>query len=217
MRAQAMKKYIFALTICFSSAHAAAQTPQQTGPQKETDKPTAPTQNVKREELNAVPDEVFNHELKDLDGRSFYLSNYRGQVFVINLWATWCGPCLLEIPRLVDLRKEYARRGVEFVGLTVESPAEDIRRVRDFARKYKMRYKVGWVDGDTARTLMNGRNSIPQTFVVAADGRVVMHFIGSNDIRPKILPEGIEKDLNPASEQPPRAPESPTPTPTARP
>src|SRR5687768_6216688 len=100
------KLRLFALALCTAPAHALAQSPP--APPEAAPKVTVtakPAPAVKAEPLQVVPDEIFNRELKDLDGRSFFLSNYRGRVFVINFWATWCGPCRLEIPELNKVRE----------------------------------------------------------------------------------------------------------------
>jgi thiol-disulfide isomerase/thioredoxin len=192
------KLLLFALAFCSASAHALAQSPTAPAPPGVGPKVTVtaqPAPPVKVEPAQFVPDEIFKRELKDLDGASFSLSNYRGRVFVINFWATWCGPCRLEIPELNKAREEYAARGVEFVGLTTENPQLDAERVRDFAREFKMGYKLGWADPETAGALQTG-TAIPQTLVVAADGRVVVRFRGYSDkIVPRMLRDGIEKAL----------------------
>jgi len=201
-----MKKLLlFALVSCTAASHALAQSPPAPAPPEatpkvtvttESPKPSAPAPGVKVAPALFVPDEIFNRELKDLDGRSFFLSNYRGQVFVLNFWATWCGPCRLEIPRLNKLREEYRSRGVEFIGLTTENPKLDADRARDFAREFEMKYKVGWTDAETALALMSG-TAIPQTLVIGADGRVVIRFRGYSEKIPQMLRDGIEKALNP--------------------
>ena len=192
-----MKKLIlFALALCSAAAHALAQTP--TPPPEGAPKVTVTAQPAaKVEPAQFVPDEIFKRELKDLDGAGFSLADYRGRVFVINFWATWCGPCRLEVPELNKARAEYAARGVEFIGLTTENPAEDAERVREFAREFKMEYKVGWADAETALALRSG-TAIPQTLVIAPDGRVVIRFRGYSDkIVPRMLRDGIEKALGP--------------------
>jgi len=207
------KLLLFALAFCSASAHALAQSPSATpapgaAPKVTVTAQTAPP--VKVEPAQFVPDEIFKRELKDLDGAGFSLSDYRGRVFVLNFWATWCGPCRLEIPELNKAREEYAARGVEFVGLTTESPLHDAERVREFAREFKMGYKVGWTDAETWGALRVG-TPIPQTLVVAADGRVVVRFRGySPQIVPRMLRDGIEKALAlPAAAPASAAPEAP--------
>jgi thiol-disulfide isomerase/thioredoxin len=214
-----MKKLLlFALAFCSASAHAVAQsttapTPAATPKVTVTvGKPIAPA--VRVEPFRVVPDEIFNAELKDLDGASFFLSNYRGRVFVVNIWATWCGPCRMEIPELNKIYKDYSPRGVEFVGLTTESPLTDAARVQDFVRAFGIKYKLGWADGETAKALLAGHYSIPQTLVIAADGRVVSRFRGYAESIPPMLRRSIEMALNPGL-QPLPAPPAPRPAPPA--
>jgi thiol-disulfide isomerase/thioredoxin len=113
-----------------------------------------------------------------LDSASIRFADFHGKVVVINLWATWCGPCRREIPEYEKVRKAYAGREVEFIGLTTEDPGTAAPRVRKFLRDFSFTFRIGWADRETARTLMNGKNSIPQTLVIDADGRVVKHWAG---------------------------------------
>src|SRR5437667_2000059 len=69
-----------------------------------------------------LPPEVSVAPLKDAKGASFKLADFFGKVMVVNLWATWCGPCRREIPELVKLHKEFHSRGVEMIGLSTEDP-----------------------------------------------------------------------------------------------
>lgn len=197
-----MKKIIFVLTVCCLSLQASAQTQQNSDARKEPANPAGAPQNVGREPLKAIPDEIFNREFKDLDGRSFFLSNYRGQVFVLNIWASWCGPCRMQIPELNKLYEDYSKRGVAFIGLTTESPTKDAKTVRAFVEKSKMKYKNGWIRSESAMMLLTGKfPSIPQTYLVAADGRVVVHLVGFTQTLSQILRDGLEKALNSSPSQ----------------
>lgn len=195
-----MKRFLFAATLAALLPCAALT---QTRQLPDAKSPPAQRQTTKHEELKSIPDEVFNRELKDLDGQSFFLSNYRGRAFVINVWASWCGPCRMQIPEMNKLYERYSRRGVEFVGLSTENPRTDAESVRALASELKVRYKLGWVDAETTTLLLADRPSIPHTFVVAADGRIVMHLIGfvRGDKAEQMLGDGIEKALNPAPAQ----------------
>lgn len=128
--------------------------------------------------LTTLPESLLNRQLKSLDKGSFRLSDFAGSVMVLNLWATWCGPCRMEVPEYEQVRKEYAGQGVEFIALTTEEPRTSTDRVKQFVRDFSFGFRQGWADPETARTLMNGRNIIPQTLVIAPDGRILDHWRG---------------------------------------
>jgi peroxiredoxin len=124
------------------------------------------------------------------------LSDYSGKVLLINLWATWCGPCRIETPELVKLHKEFQSRGVEMIGLSTEDPDASAQSVREFVREYEVEYQIGWATREVAITLMQGRTSIPQSFIIARDGRIVKRFIGFNpETTPPQLKQALEEAL----------------------
>jgi thiol-disulfide isomerase/thioredoxin len=129
-------------------------------------------------ELASVPDSLLQRRLKSLDNGSFRLADFDGKVIVVNLWASWCGPCRSEVPEYEKVRKEYAGRNVEFIGLTTEDPRTSSDRVKQFVRNLNFGFRLGWADRETAITLMNGRNTIPQTLVIAPNGRIVSQWRG---------------------------------------
>ena len=143
-----------------------------------------------------LPPNVLNAELKTVNGKSIKLSDYSGKVLVVNLWATWCGPCRLEIPELVKLYKEFQPQGLEIVGLSTEDPDASADTVRDFVRSFEMAYAVGWSPQDVSISLMRGNTSIPQSFLVARDGRILKRFVGfSRESTPPVLRKEIEAAL----------------------
>ena len=115
---------------------------------------------------------------KTLDGKTRKLSDYSGKVLIVDLWATWCGPCRQEIPHLIEMAKDYKSKGVEIVGLTTEDPASQGDQVKQFSQQFKINYAVGFADAQMAGGLMNGRNGIPQTIIIGRDGKVKKHFVG---------------------------------------
>ena len=128
--------------------------------------------------LTFLPDTIREREIKMLKDGSFRFADFPGKVVVINLWASWCGPCRREIPEYEKVRKAYAGRDVEFIGLTTEDPRTSTERVNRFLRDVSFGFRLGWADRETARTLMQGRGGIPQTMVVDAGGRIVHHWTG---------------------------------------
>jgi peroxiredoxin len=159
-----------------------------------TSKPGATgTEAAARPPLPAV---VLDTEMKSVNGESIKLSNYSGKVLLVNLWATWCGPCRNEIPELVRLHKEYQSRGVEMVGLTTEDPVASAQTVQEFVRQFKMDYQVGWAPREVAVALMQGRGSIPQSFIVTRSGRIRKRFVGFHPQEtPPLLKKALEEAL----------------------
>ena len=147
--------------------------------------------------MTALPESVLNRPLKSIDNSTFRLADFSGKVIVVNLWATWCGPCRREVPDYEKVRKEYAGRDIEFIALTTEDPNVARDRVQKFARDFKFGFRIGWADRETARALMNGRNGIPQTLVIGADGRIVNRWTGysSSESRER-LREAIDRALS---------------------
>jgi thiol-disulfide isomerase/thioredoxin len=125
-----------------------------------------------------LPEGLRERQIKSLDSGSFRFSDFHGKVVVINLWASWCGPCRREVPEYEKVRNAYAGREVEFIGLTTEDPRTSSDRVKKFLRDVSFGFRLGWADRETARTLMDGKNAIPQTLVIDPAGRVVNHWSG---------------------------------------
>ena len=129
--------------------------------------------------LTFIPESLRERQIKGIDkGSNFRLSDFQGKVVVINLWASWCGPCRREVPEYEKVRKSYAGREVEFIALTTEDPGESSDEVNKFLRQVSFGFRLGWADNEMARTLMNGRGAIPQTIVMDSDGRVIKHWTG---------------------------------------
>ncbi len=128
--------------------------------------------------LTDLPPEVSVAPLKDAKGAPFKLADFFGKVMVVNLWATWCGPCRLEIPELVKLNKEFHSRGVEIIGLSTENPDASAEKVRKFIQDFQIDYRIGWAPVEVGAPLMQGHQAIPQTFVISRDGWILKHFRG---------------------------------------
>jgi thiol-disulfide isomerase/thioredoxin len=155
-----------------------------------------PPPRVSNSNLPIVPAVVLDTEMKGASGDPIKLSDYSGKVMLVNLWATWCGPCRMETPELVRLHKEYQARGVEFVGLSTEDPIASAQKVHDFVQQYNVGYRIGWATRDVALTLMQGTPSIPQSFIITRDGRIQKRILGFHPQRtPPQLKEALESAL----------------------
>jgi thiol-disulfide isomerase/thioredoxin len=125
--------------------------------------------------------------LQDLSGKKVSLSSYRGRAVMINFWATWCGPCKIETPWLVELRNEYASKGFEILGISAEADdladndkagwAKDKAAISAFARQEHMQYPV-LINGDSISTIYGGLDAMPTSFFVDRAGKVVAVQLG---------------------------------------
>ena len=150
-------------------------------------------------EMTALPEEIMSAELQSLDGAPFRLTDFRGRVVILNLWATWCGPCRQEIPHFNELRRRYPDSRLQIVGLTTENPETHSGAVRQFARQMDIKYRLGWAERPFAEALMSGRRVIPQTYVIGADGQVVERLVGfSSNRTPAALRAAVERALREA-------------------
>jgi len=145
--------------------------------------------------LVTLPRPILDAENKATSGGPIKLADYSGKVLLVNLWATWCGPCRIETPELVKLHKEFQSRGVEMIGLSTEDPDTSAESVAEFVKEYDVKYHIGWATREVALGLMQGRTNIPQSFIIARDGRIVKRFIG---FRPDVTPQQIKQALEEA-------------------
>jgi peroxiredoxin len=119
----------------------------------------------------AAPD----FEATDLAGRPFRLAETRGKVALVVFWATWCAPCVREVPALNALHDALHDKGLEVVGLNVE--VDDVPQVREFVRERDVRYRVVIDDGSAARAW--GLVTLPSLALVGRDGVVRWKTAGS--------------------------------------
>lgn len=152
------------------------QQPDITSAQPAPAAPNAPPANPPA--LRELPPDLMQANLSLLDGKKKKLADYAGKVLVVNLWATWCGPCRQEMPHLIQLANEYKSKGVEILGLTTEDPMGDAELVKDFSRQFRINYPIGWADEQIRSGLAQGRGVIPQTFIFGRDGKIRKHFVG---------------------------------------
>lgn len=133
---------------------------------------------VVRSTKPAVPVERANlaYTIDDMNGGKVALSTFAGKPLVINLWATWCGPCRLETPQLQALADKFKSQGLAIVGVSVDDKPDAIR---DFAAEYKVTYPMLVGLGQEAFLKAIGyEDSLPLSILIKADGTILERHVG---------------------------------------
>jgi cytochrome c biogenesis protein CcmG, thiol:disulfide interchange protein DsbE len=114
----------------------------------------------------------------DLSGKPVHLADYHGKVVLLNFWATWCGPCLEEIPAFSHWQQQYGPAGLQVIGVSMD---DDEKPVQLYLKKTPLAYPV--VMGDTALAkLYGGVLGLPMTYLIDAHGKIVARYLGGTDV-----------------------------------
>ena len=132
--------------------------------------------------------------LKDINGQTVHLSDYKGKVVILDFWATWCGPCRMEIPWFIDLQRQDKDRGLEVLGVSMDD--NGWADVKPFLEELKVNYRVVIGDDKTAETY-GGVDSLPTTFLIDREGKIAVVHVGLANR--KDIEDGVEQLLQPAT------------------
>jgi peroxiredoxin len=119
-----------------------------------------------------------NFQLRDMEGRIVSLSDLRGKVVLLNFWATWCGPCRVEMPAMERLYRTYDRKDFEI--LAVSTDAQGVAVTRPFQQENRLTFPI-LHDADFRVGLSYGARTLPMTFMVDRQGIVRQHIFGARD------------------------------------
>ncbi|HXZ28092.1 MAG TPA: TlpA disulfide reductase family protein [Terriglobales bacterium] len=125
-------------------------------------------------ELVEVGKSAPDFELQTLEGKSVRLSDFRGKAVVLNFWATWCDPCKIEMPWLVDLQKQYGSQGLQVVGVAMDDSGKDA--IQAFAKQMGVNYVI--LQGKNAVGDAYGATGYPTTVYIDRNGKVLNKILG---------------------------------------
>lgn len=118
----------------------------------------------------------LNFTLKNLDNVDVKLSAFRGKVILLNFWATWCGPCKVEIPWFVDLQTRYGKQGLQVLGISVDDP---LAALKPYAAQFKMTYPVlQGLGHEEVQQAFGPLVGFPTTFMISREGRICAQHTG---------------------------------------
>lgn len=129
--------------------------------------------------------------LEGLDGKTMRLSDLRGKAVLLNFWATWCGPCKIEMPWFVDLQNQYGSQGLQIVGVAMDDASK--KDIGKFAKDMGVNYPI-LIGKESVGDQYGGVPALPETFLISRDGKIVDKIIG---LRGKAdIEEAIRKTLD---------------------
>ncbi len=121
-------------------------------------------------------------KMPDATGKTRALSEWQGKVLLVNFWATWCPPCVDEMPELVELQRDLADKNVQVLGIGIDSPSN----IRQFAEKHAITYPLlmSGMDGtELSRQFGNEAGGLPFTVLIGSDGTVKKTYMGRLDMK----------------------------------
>ncbi len=118
----------------------------------------------------------LNFTLKDMHGKDVNFASFKGKVILLDFWATWCGPCKIEIPAFVELQNKYRNNGLQVLGVSVD---DTVDKLRPFATQFKMNYPVlVGANREDVQDAYGPMYGIPVTFLISRDAKVCRKHTG---------------------------------------
>lgn len=186
-----------AFSVVFSSlAGCGSSTIQNTDPVVLGNHQQNNTSPSKASDYPPFPTGLAKGEIKNLDGTTFTMEDKKGKVVLLNLWATWCGPCRSEMPTLVKMQDAYRDKDFEIIGMDVDP--EPLSVINAFKDQMKLNYTLVWAQGNYQEDLLKTSkfSGIPQSFLIDREGRLRNVFTGANPGKVQEMAEIVGRVVN---------------------
>jgi thiol-disulfide isomerase/thioredoxin len=183
-----------AMSVVFSGLTACTST---TSPSNvSVDGNTQTSTETKIDNYPPVPSGIMQADIKDLDGNIYKLEDKKGKVVLVDLWATWCGPCVAAMPELVALQEKYKDKDFEIIGLDTDD--ESPEQIKAFAQTKKLNYPLGYADAKLMSEFfkVTRLQAIPQSILINRNGKMVGIFPGGGSRVMTQIKETVEKTVN---------------------
>ena len=134
-------------------------------------------------EYPALKADIAQADFKTMDGSTFKIADKKGKVILVNMWATWCGPCLSEMPSFVKMQEKYGPQGFEILGLDTDDESDTLMAdINKVIKEKNINYPIVFSDTSTQLAFLkiSNFNGIPQSFLIDADGNLHGVFKGAN-------------------------------------
>jgi len=180
-----------ALALLFSSCGEPTGSANAPAPEVNRSDPKIAGSKSRSSEYPPLGEKVASADMKHLDGTTSKVSDRKGKVVLLNMWATWCGPCRAEMPSLVRMQDEYRDRDFEVIGLN--SDDETVEQINKFAADMKLNYTIVWADTSMQSELLkiSKFGGIPQSFLIDRNGHLRGVFTGASPSAIKKMEEMV--------------------------
>ncbi len=191
------------LTLAFSSLSGCGSTETATGNNTAKNPANANTKTGGTENKTAFPPlatGLSEAEFTLLDGGKFKLSGKKGKVLLVTIWGTWCGPCIAEMPTLIELQNQYRDQGLEVIGLNIGDGAgtpEPLDKITKFVAQKQLNYTIGISSNASTGEFykITKQQVVPQSILVDREGHLRGVFVGGGERIYQLMRETLLKTM----------------------
>lgn len=179
-----------AMAVAFSGLTGCPAAPQAgSNSESSNSNPKSNSNQSRSSEYPPLPAPIAQADVELLDGSKIKIADRKGKVLLLNLWATWCGPCRAEIPELVTMQDTHREKGFQVLGLDVgdgDGGQETVEQIKAFGEKYKVNYELARISNETTGEFYRFTkfNGVPISILVDREGRIRGVFMGGG---PRVL------------------------------